>query len=226
MRAERLYVRCCCPSGERGEEDKKGGRPIRRRRLYKYILHFHFKDPFSSSSFFLIFFTAPKDLTTHFATTRALEGFPSTAHWDGEDYGKSKERENERPFLFYISPPTSKKRKIFKWAIHRPSGKKSKRSKGQKSAQREQVDKFLPQPIGGGGDDDCDTQFMIVPPPRPPPTSNDYTYIWVCIYLAPEWRDQPATQTGKRIHSFHCGRHNREKGGTRVVATHVRLNWI
>lgn len=52
---------------------------------------------------------------------------------------------------------------------------------------------------------------------------HQYTY----VYLALQPGMKTATQRQAPIHSFHFGRHNREKrGGTHVVATHVRLNWI
>lgn len=81
MRAERLYVLVLPVWREKGGGQK--GWPAG---LYDVVVSINTyyistsKTRFLRSPFFLIFFTAPKDLTTHFATTRALEGFPSTAH--------------------------------------------------------------------------------------------------------------------------------------------------
>lgn len=110
----------------------------------------------------------------------------------------------ERPFLYSISlPPRRAKRE--KYLSEQFTGrveKNQKRSKGQKSAQREQVDKFLPQPIGG--EDDCDTQFMIVPPPLPvpPPTSNEYTYISECVYIPGCGMKRPTRHTDRQADPF------------------------
>ena len=138
---------CVCTYIVRDEERTKGvalpaGRPIPT--LSIYINTYYIST--SKSRFLLLFLYSyilqhQKDLTTHFATTRALEGFllsSFTAHWDGEDYGKT----TERPFPMYkllsphevkddehSQPSTQRKEEkiyiyIFKWAIHRPSGRK------------------------------------------------------------------------------------------------------
>lgn len=120
---------------------------------YKYILHFHFKGPFFSLSLL----SRPKDLTTHFATTRTLEGI-STAH-----------RHRQRPFVGLSNIEKYKRREsTVKWAIHRPSGKDSATSWTTRERQRgDEIDEstsFSSYNLRDTRKKRVERQFMIAPP--------------------------------------------------------------